>query len=726
MRYIERKQPAVLCILALVLMVVFLLPASLFSQDSSAKKAKTDKLFQMSLEELMNVKISTAGKTPERIGDIPASVVLITREEIETFGYTTLSEILENIPGLYAIDDYRETGPNFGVRGFWSGQSNDNMIILVNGVHQVNDFLSNYPLHKISIPVEAIDRIEVIRGPMSVIYGNGAFYGVINIITNDTLRESESIISASYGSSNTRKLFARMAGDEGDFSYVFNASLYDTDGLDEPLSAMVQDPSQPLVGVPINSTTAKKLENTEKYFNFSGSFRGLHLNMSYNESNREFYFSFPSTSNGSLNHDIAAHIDIKYQKKISDQLTLEGKFSYAHNRDWYNYKVLYDDYYGIQDIEANGFEVEANGFIYPNSRLEIKTGAYYRAVLNVKNMYDLPGFGIPSLENHTTYLDDKDDIVTQAVYTQVSYDVSDHLQLIAGLRLEQTPQYGLGKLQVVGSTVMQDTHRVYDREEIELIPRIAAIYYLNDHHIFKFLFNTAINRPSFAQNATNALNPPNPVLEPESIQTLELNYIGTFSSNLTFNASFFRNSLENLITRVVEFDDNGQYRTWSANAGKMITYGMELSLNLELLDKLRLELSGSFQKTEDKRPEYENIDVAYSPQCLGYIKMSYHHEWFRLALTGNYVSSMETFWDETKSSTAGPGDFIGKRAGSYLLLSANIRFDDLFLDGLYLNIHCANILDTDIYYPTFTLNQWAYQGTLGIRRSFILSLGYKF
>jgi outer membrane receptor for ferrienterochelin and colicin len=112
-----------------------------------------------------------------------------------------------------------------GVRGFWSGVPNDNIIILVNGVHQVNDMWSNYPLHKITVPVEAIDRIEVIRGPMSVVYGNGAFYGVINIFTNDNSGGPLNIVGASAGSEKTKKLFIRTAGKQGDINYVFNASM---------------------------------------------------------------------------------------------------------------------------------------------------------------------------------------------------------------------------------------------------------------------------------------------------------------------------------------------------------------------------------------------------------------------------------------------------------------------------------------------------------------------
>lgn len=148
-----------------VAVIVFFLslwcPPFLPAQDQK----KIEKYINMSLQELLEVEVTTASKTIEKINDIPASVVVITREDIAVHGYLDLGEILENIPGLYALDYYAEGGKNFGVRGFWSVNPNDNMIILVDGVNQVDDIGSYSPLPQIAIPVEAIDRIEVVRGP---------------------------------------------------------------------------------------------------------------------------------------------------------------------------------------------------------------------------------------------------------------------------------------------------------------------------------------------------------------------------------------------------------------------------------------------------------------------------------------------------------------------------------------------------------------------------------
>ncbi len=700
----------------------------LFSQEEAEAETKPAELFKMSLKELLNVKITTANRTPEKISDIPASVVLITREEIEAYGYQTLTEIMENIPGLYAIDDYGEYGANLGVRGFWSGVQNDNIIILVNGVHQVNDMGSNYPLNKIAVPVEAIDRIEVIRGPMSMVYGNGAFYGVINIFTNDNSDGSLNIVGASAGSERTKKLFLRTTGKKGDFNYVLNASIYDTYGLDKPLAEMMKDPSiLPSMGVPADSRTGGMLENNEKYLNFSGTFKGFSLNVSFNDVKKEFYFVLPSSSDGTRDHSNMAILSFGYRKALSNILTLEGKLSYSQSRDWYTYKVLFDDFYGIQQLSTNGFEVEVNTFINPSPTLDIKTGLYYRAILDADDMYDIPSFGSPDMENNYKFLADNNYIVTQSLFTQVTYSPLDRLRLTAGIRLEQTPKYKLESIHQVGANPPDYVSGIYNRDKIEFIPRLAAIFYLNDHNIFKFLFGKTINRPSFFQNAQNTLDPERDDLKPENIQTLELNYISSLSKAFTLNVSIFHNTLENLITRIVELTPEGNYKSYSGNAGKMVTQGFELTLNAEPIDYLRMELSVTYQKTKDKRIGYKDIAAAYSPNLLGYIKAYYHTGNFTLAITGNYVDSMETYWDETKVSRANPaGSRIGEKTHGYFTLGANLRIENVLIYGFYLNIRCSNLLDEEIRYPTATLNAFLDRGTLGSGRTFLVSLGYKF
>jgi outer membrane receptor for ferrienterochelin and colicin len=689
----------------------------------------------MSLEELMNVKITTAARTPEKIGEIPASVVLITRKDIETYGYRTLPEILEHIPGLYAINDYGEGGINFGIRGFWSGVPNDNMIIMVNNVSQVDDFQSNYPLDKITVPVEAIERIEIIRGPMSVIYGNGAFYGAINIITNEALKNEFSknqqevpinIFSGSYGSEKSKKIFLRTSDHKGNFKYVLNASIYDTYGMDHQLSKMVRNPSDlEGFGLTEDHRTGGTLEKNEKYIDFNGIFDNFFVNISYNESNDEPYYFNPSFSKGNKKKHNTTNFSFGYKKNFSEKFIFDGKLNYTQSRFNEKYDFLFKDFYGVQQFESNAYELDINTFLYPSKRVSVTTGLNYRAILNVGTTYDLPSFGTSTLENNYLYLKDKNDIVTRSFFSQVNYRPFSNLTLVAGLRLEQMPKYLLGGFLAGGTDDFIKVENTYDEDKIEIIPRFAAIYSLHKNHIFKLLFGQAINRPSFFQNTQNLLlEPGRGSLKPESIQTMELNYTSSLSSDFTFNLSIFRNILENLITRVGEINDNSDYETWSANAGKIVTYGSELTINIEPIENFRIELSGTYQKTDDKRPGYGDIEVAYSPKLLGYLKAFYHTKGFTLALTGNYVGAMDTFWQSYPDGLS--GERIGDRVDGYFLLGANIRINNLFIKGLFLNIRCSNLLNEEIRFPTYTNNDWATRGTLGIKRTLLASIGIKF
>ncbi len=163
-----------------VLLFFLCLTYQLFAQELTSED-----LMAMSLEELLDIEIITAGKKSEKVSDVPASVVVIRREEVETYGYSSLKEIIDDVTGYYTIDDrsYNHCAP--GVRGYWSSATKS-VMILINGIPQVQVERDAYKLKTDSLPVEAIDRIEVIRGPMGVIYGTGAFFGVINIITDET------------------------------------------------------------------------------------------------------------------------------------------------------------------------------------------------------------------------------------------------------------------------------------------------------------------------------------------------------------------------------------------------------------------------------------------------------------------------------------------------------------------------------------------------------------
>jgi outer membrane receptor for Fe3+-dicitrate len=134
----------------------------------------------------LNTLLSTADRQSRTVSELPASIVVLTKQQIAERGYLNIEEILRHIPGLYAIEEYDWTGngSNLGVRGFLTSGMNNAVLIMVNGVSQGEDTWGMYPLSRINVPVGAIERIEITRGPMTVAYGSSALQGAINIITH--------------------------------------------------------------------------------------------------------------------------------------------------------------------------------------------------------------------------------------------------------------------------------------------------------------------------------------------------------------------------------------------------------------------------------------------------------------------------------------------------------------------------------------------------------------
>lgn len=318
--------------LSLSLQIVLVMLCGSLTRPLSANEL--DSLFSLPLEDLMNVEIITAGKTSEKIKDIPASVILVTRADIEKYGYTTLTDVLENTPGLYNIYSYAGVSGNFGVRGFWNPNSqNSNISFLVNGVSQAYNNDRSHPLEKINVPVEAIDRVEIIRGPMAVQYGNGASFGVINIITNEVSDSNkQSLASFSYGSMNMHKTAFRLAAKENDLKFVINAARYQTDGPDHKFTDMMSTANAatlPGYGITDPTYSTKDLLNQKsKYFSLSGSYNNWIFDTAYNETEVGMFLLLPALEDGYYRTSKNTSLMLGYQIAVSKMVDVDARVTY--------------------------------------------------------------------------------------------------------------------------------------------------------------------------------------------------------------------------------------------------------------------------------------------------------------------------------------------------------------------------------------------------------------
>jgi iron complex outermembrane receptor protein len=140
-------------------------------------------LFNVSVEALLEMPFSTASRQTLSARDAPAVISLITAEDIRQFGYRSVAEALVQVPGMYAISD--RVAPNVGVRGINAGVRSWSRILKVMIDGQPLAFRSDASnfLGASLVNMEAVERIEVVRGPASALYGADAFLGVVNIIT---------------------------------------------------------------------------------------------------------------------------------------------------------------------------------------------------------------------------------------------------------------------------------------------------------------------------------------------------------------------------------------------------------------------------------------------------------------------------------------------------------------------------------------------------------------
>ncbi|TNF38949.1 MAG: hypothetical protein EP315_00505, partial [Gammaproteobacteria bacterium] len=412
----------------------------LSTQSALSVNLDSDDLLNLSLEELMNIEISTASKTSLTAGEVPASVIIISRQDIQRYGYTTLEEVLKNIPGMYMTEDWAWLGSvNYGVRGVYSKGHFDNMIVLVNGVSQMEDGKRGYPMEKINVPVQAIDRIEVIRGPMSVIYGSSAFLGAINIITNLPSDKDEAYtVSVTQGSHDTRKTFARAEGREGRTSYVLNAEKFMTDGPSHPYSELMSDTSL-LSTWNLAQDAETVLANESQYVDLSLSFRDLNMYFSHINAWSNVIDSQPGVGEGSIAYTRATNFAIDYTKQLNDHWRLKARAGFFYNNYFLDEEYNFTGFYSNNQSTTEAQEYELNLVWSPDDTIETLFGIYRRSG-HYRAYDDYPTFALP---NREILVANEDGLHTNALFSQLNYQASDNLNITVGLRAEWQEDYRL-------------------------------------------------------------------------------------------------------------------------------------------------------------------------------------------------------------------------------------------------------------------------------------------
>lgn len=153
------------------------------TEAQSLNKSKANSIYDLAIEDLLQMPVTTVSKSEEKLEDTPATVIVITREDIDSRGYTDLSKILDDLPGMDVVRPYGDVT----FKTYWRGYRNflgDPFILMLDGVIYNNLYFNQGEILAV-FPMSNVEKVEIVYGPASSIYGSNASMGVINVITRN-------------------------------------------------------------------------------------------------------------------------------------------------------------------------------------------------------------------------------------------------------------------------------------------------------------------------------------------------------------------------------------------------------------------------------------------------------------------------------------------------------------------------------------------------------------
>ncbi|MEO6239673.1 MAG: TonB-dependent receptor plug domain-containing protein, partial [Vicinamibacterales bacterium] len=188
-----------------------------WSSDVFAQGRPAPDLTRATIEDLMNITITSASRKEERAAEVAAAIYVITNDEIRRSGITSLPELLRLAPGVQ-VAQINSNKWAVSVRGF-NGLFSNKLLVLIDGRSVYNHLFSGVLWDSEDLPVESIERIEVIRGPGAAVWGANAVNGVINILTRSAADTKGALIRVGGGTFEPAQLLARYGGALGNVDY---------------------------------------------------------------------------------------------------------------------------------------------------------------------------------------------------------------------------------------------------------------------------------------------------------------------------------------------------------------------------------------------------------------------------------------------------------------------------------------------------------------------------
>ena len=516
--------------------------------------------------EMKEVMVS-ANKTEKPFVELTVPAKIISKEEIESSGHSRLDEIISEQVGIVTVPGF---GGSEGIQ--LQGIDPEYTLILIDGLPIIGRVAGILDLSRISLG--SVERIEIVKGASSSLYGSEALGGVVNIITNKAKNKGfKKKVYYQYGSYNTQDILADISYRKKQFAIYGNVNRYSSDGYDlvEGDGQNTVEAFQNLTGGLGISYDLYKLGNVD-------------FNYKFFEEDRDgtIFITSPGIENKSETNE--NNISFKYQNKLSKSVDL--------NIDIYKTNYINKE----QQIISSGL-LNKNNFDQSLNRLDIRlkhstsTGSYYTI-----------GFGYDNETLERTNITVKPEHKSQFLYFQYDWNTNEKFNLVSGIRY--------------------DNHNEYNSQ---ISPKVSFKHDFSEDLNLKGSFGYGYKTPDFRQlylnfsNSTSGYIVLGTSVIDEVISELQNNnelsfYNELFTTDLTAENSnsynlglqyylspdipieinLFRNNIYNLIeTNIVGRKNNGQTIYSYSNVNKAYTQGIEIQGNWNPVKKLSIK--GGYQ-----------------------------------------------------------------------------------------------------------------------------------
>jgi len=678
-------------------------------------------VFNLSLDELSAIKVISASNIVEKHSDVPATMIVISDQEIVERGYQSITEVFSDLPGMDISQHYGELSVFNYWRGFRTAYSQP-YIFMIDGM-SCNNIFYNQPQVIDNIPLSNIEKIEIVYGPVSAVYGANAFMGVINVITNKNAGNGVFTKAKTSMSANADFM--------GDFYTHYQKGKIRTSlavraentNLSHKIDLNNDFTNKNLLADNLLWGDLAKSVNTDGVVSFPQSGKSIDFRMAYDKT--EFGFQANSILKGNgLGTPFDKYIAnlsftrnfyytwLKHEHQLSDKLSYNISLRYmseirkrADYIEGYNYtnNSTQDVIYKYDTIKPNETARLIDYSIWPLKNEKIS--CFQKFTLNLKsNLLFTTG-----LQYDQTYITKQEGVYGDPVTPEnVNIDDPDFYPNDVGMTYRPTNRviwtdYGVFsqvKYTIFSNHILNIGLRVDNNSVYGVSPifRGGYVFHLK-RFTAKFLYGQAYQVPTpRTLYSSETLLGSSPDLSPEKSETMEvsLNYtakkisgwLSTYYIRNNNTIVFVNSKAENLAKRNVMGIDGYVNLLNPVDLFKRFNVWGYYSFYL-------LAEEDVFNDSGEKTGIGDIGDL--SPVKLYFGTTTYFTDKLLLNLRGRYIS-------ERKAVSTNITDNGQKRIiPSYFTMDANITYQNIFTEGLSLALKVDNLLNTEYYHPGINL-----------------------